>query len=407
VRIATGLSHPGQRGDQTRRAHSRPATCRLAVVIAASLLAAATPASANRRTTPEAPPPPPPSVSAAPRIEPAPFPSPLRPVRPLGLRLPTDNHALFDNRPEEFYMGVDRPINGKTELVWQGGQYGFVRNPVKLGEETFYVRFHEGLDIAPTVRDNRGEPLDLVRAIADGRVVFINATPGASNYGIYVVVEHDWGYGAFYSLYAHLMRIDAELGRPVRAGQTLGRLGYTGSGLDRRRAHLHLELNMMLSDTFEAWHQHNNPAAVTPVTPYHGHNLAGLDLAALYHAHLTNPNLTLPEFLASQEPYFRVLAPAGPRPPSLLRRYPWLVPHAIDPAAPPACPAYEITFTASGLPLAITPSDECPPYPVVIAAIPFHGRHSWRTSDRLGGTGTAAELTAKGIQYVRLLTEVP
>lgn len=352
--------------------------------------------------SPDAPPVPPP-----PRIDPAPFPSPLTPPRPLGLRLPTDNQALLEGRPEAFYMGVDRTVDGKTELVWQGGQFGFVRNPAKLGDETYFIRFHEGLDIAPTVRDNRGEPLDLVRAIADGRVVFVNASPRASNYGNHVVVEHDWGYGTFYSLYAHLRSVEAEPGATVRAGQTLGRLGYTGSGLDRRRAHVHLELNMLLSGSFETWQREVEPASLSASTVYHGHNLAGLDLAALYQALAADPGLSIPGFLATQEPYYRVLAPAGAEPPSLLRRYPWLNPQATSPASPPACPSYEITLTASGLPLAIVPSAQSTPYPIVVATVPFHGRHSWRTGGRLGGTGTAAELTAKGTQYIRLLTGAP
>lgn len=301
-------------------------------------------------------------------------------------------------------MGVDRLVEGKTTLVWQGGQFGFVRDPNRLGDETFYVRFHEGLDIAPTVRDNRGEPLDLVRAIADGRVVHVHARPGASNYGNHVVVEHDWGYGTFYSLYAHLMRVEAEPGAPIRAGQTLGRLGYTGSGIDRRRAHVHLELNMLLSDTFEQWQGRMEPGSLAAPSLFHGYNLAGLDLAGFYKALAADPGLTVPEFLATQEPYYKVLAPAGAAPPSLLRRYPWLSPIATSSAAPVACVSYEITLTASGLPLTMAPSGQHTPYPVVMAAVPFHGRHSWRTMGRLGGTGTAAELTVKGTQYIQLLT---
>jgi murein DD-endopeptidase MepM/ murein hydrolase activator NlpD len=347
---------------------------------------------------------PPPVLPPAPKIDPGPFPTPLCPVVPLQLRLPTDNRALLEGRPEDFFMGVDRTVEGKAELVWQGGQFGFVRNPAKLGDETYFIRFHEGLDIKPTLRDNRGEPLDLVRAIADGRIVFVNATPGASNYGKYVVVEHNWGYGTFYSLYAHLMRVEAEAGAPVRAGQTLGRLGYTGSGIDRRRAHLHLELNMLLSDTFEQWQRQMEAASLTASSVYHGHNLAGLDIAELFKAQAADPGLTIPGFLATQEPYYKVLAPAGPQTPSLLRRYPWLNPLATTPAAPPVCPSYEITLTASGLPLSMVPSALTTPYPVVVASVPFHGRHSWRTSGRLGGTGTAAELTAKGAQYIKLLT---
>jgi murein DD-endopeptidase MepM/ murein hydrolase activator NlpD len=344
------------------------------------------------------------AVPLAPRIAPSPYPRPTDPVRRLDLRLPTDNRALFDGQPEAFYMGVDRPVDGKTALVWQGGQFGFVRNPTPLGEETYFIRFHEGLDIAPTVRDNRGDPLDLVRSIADGRVVFVNSVSGASNYGLHVVIEHDWGYGTFYSLYAHLMRIEAEPGAQVRAGQTLGRLGYTGSGIDRRRAHLHLELNMLLSDRFEEWQRQNDPASLSAATLYHGYNLAGLDLAALYQSLGDQPGLSLPAFFATQEPYYRVLAPAGSEMPSVLRRYPWLNPHPTSPLAPPDCPSFEITLTASGLPLAMVPSALTTPEPVVTATVPFHGRHSWRTSGRLGGTGTAAELTPKGLQYIRLIT---
>ena len=344
------------------------------------------------------------SVVAGSRVQPASFPlATAKPAR-LGLRLPTDNRGLFEGKPEEFYMGVDRKVEGKTGLVWQGGQFGFVRNPHPLGEETIFIRFHEGMDIAPTVRDNRGEPLDLVRGIADGRVVFVNGVAGASNYGKYVVVEHDWGYGTFYSLYAHLMRIEIEAGMVVRAGQTLGRLGYTGSGIDRRRAHLHLELNMLLSDGFETWQRQMDPGSLTAPTLFHGHNLAGLDLAALYRAQAMDEGLTIPEFLASQEPYFKVLAPAGAERPSLLRRYPWLSAQALSSSAGLSCPSYEITFTASGLPLAMVPSGQVTPYPVVIASVPFNGRHSWRTMGRLTGTGTAAALSAKGTQYVKLLT---
>jgi hypothetical protein len=99
----------------------------------------------------------------------------LSKVRALDLRFPTDNRAVLDGNPQAFYMGVDRTVDEKRTFVWEGGQFGFVRNPFKLGDETVFTRFHEGIDIAPTLRDNRGEPLDAVCSIADGRVVFTNA----------------------------------------------------------------------------------------------------------------------------------------------------------------------------------------------------------------------------------------
>jgi hypothetical protein len=53
---------------------------------------------------------------------------------------------------------------------WQGGQYGFVRDPVETAAGTIYTRFHEGMDIRPMRRDARGEPIDEVRAVAGARV---------------------------------------------------------------------------------------------------------------------------------------------------------------------------------------------------------------------------------------------
>lgn len=336
------------------------------------------------------------------QIFPAPPPATPGPLRALNLRLPTDNRSLLEGKPDEFYMGVDRTIDGQSRLVWEGGQYGFVRNPFKLGEETVYTRFHEGVDIAPTVRDNRGEPLDLVRAIDAGRVVFASDNPRASNYGNYVVVEHDWGCGTFYSLYAHLARVDAKAGEPITSGGVLGKLGHTGSGLDRRRAHVHLEINLLLSDRFEVWQQQTDPDSLSARTPFHGHNLAGLDVAGLFLALKEDPELRLPAFFARQAPYFQVLAP-NKGIPSLLRRYPWLCPEPLAAETPINAPSWQIAFSASGLPLSLRPSRETTPYPVITAVVPHEGKHSWRTLNRVGGTGAAAQLTRKGTEYVNLV----
>lgn len=336
-------------------------------------------------------------------VRPAPAPKRLAPWRPLRLQLPTDNHALLEGRMEAFYMGVDRTIDGQSRLVWEGGQYGFVRNPLQSGEETIYTRFHEGVDIAPTQRDARGEPLDLVHAIDEGRVVFVNDKAGASNYGKYVVVEHEWGGGTFYSLYAHLSRVDVKAGAQLKQGEGLGKMGYTGSGLDRRRAHLHLEINVLLSDRFDEWQQRSNPAAASTFAWFHGHNLAGVDVAGLFLALQQEPELSLPEFILRQKPYYQVLAPRGPEVPSLLKRYPWLCPHPLAANTEITAPSWLISFTASGLPVSLEPSSEKAPYPVVTAVIPHRDKHSWRTLNRVSGTGPAAQLTRKGTEYVQLI----
>ena len=96
-------------------------------------------------------------------------------------------------------------------------------------------------------RDALGNPSDEVRAAAGGNVVHVSREAGASNYGRYVVVEHLWDGCPYYTLYAHLSSISVEPGQPVRQGEVLGIMGFTGAGIDRERAHTHFEVCMMLN----------------------------------------------------------------------------------------------------------------------------------------------------------------
>lgn len=95
----------------------------------------------------------------------------MRADEPLQLALPTANHALFSGHFSEFYQAIERNLHGVISHPWQGGQYGFVRDPITTASGTIYTRFHEGMDIRPVQRDARGEPLDPVRTIAAGEVV--------------------------------------------------------------------------------------------------------------------------------------------------------------------------------------------------------------------------------------------
>ena len=113
-----------------------------------------------------------------------------------------------------------------------------------------YLRFHEGIDIKPLSRTTRGEPLDRVRSIADGIVVHASNVSRHSNYGRFVVVEHWWDGSPYYSLYAHLNEIYVDREQEVVSGEALGLLGYTGVGINRRRAHVHLEINLMLKSVY-------------------------------------------------------------------------------------------------------------------------------------------------------------
>src|SRR6266480_153096 len=104
----------------------------------------------------------------------------------LDLVLPTDNDALFSGGGPAFYQYIERNHKGVKSTPWEGGQYGFVRDPTDTSAGIVYTRFHEGIDIKPVHRDANGEPLDQVRAIAVGKIVHTNLVPSHSNYGCYV-----------------------------------------------------------------------------------------------------------------------------------------------------------------------------------------------------------------------------
>jgi hypothetical protein len=282
--------------------------------------------------------------------------------------------------------------------VWEGGQFGFVRDPKKLtGGQVLFSRFHEGLDIRPLRRDERGEPQDEVRAIAAGEVVHTAMEPGRSNYGRYVVARHDWGYGPFFSLYAHLREVRVTPGTAVPAGGVLGLLGYSGTGIDRRRAHVHVELNLFLSSRFQAWHDayHKTP---NHNGLYNGLNLMGLDLAGLLLAQQKNPALSAAQFVTQAEPYYRVAVP-GAAEMEILRTYPWL---CVAPPEPPP-PAWEITFSAWGLPLAVQAGARGVAEPMVVWARDNTAPHYFPTRGCVTGTNGKALLTAEGLAFVRLV----
>ena len=322
----------------------------------------------------------------------------IAPGGPVKLQLPTKNTAIFSNRPDEFYMYTNRTFEGVTSKPWQAGQWGFVRNMKRTEEGVIGTRFHEGIDIKPVARDTKGNPLDDIMAIATGVVAHVNDVPGRSNYGRYVVVEHNWGDGPMFSLYAHLASISVTPGQRVLAGARLGRMGYTGAGLDRTRAHLHLELGLLFSLRFQDWH-----SAYSGGTNYHGihngMNLSGLDIATLYKELRRNPNLSIPAFLRSAPVYYKVTT-ARKGPLEIVERYPWL--RRGDHAQP--SPSWEISFTASGFPLAVAPSQRVVSRGTVTYVRSTRARHEYFTIRRLIGTGSKASLSASGERHLRLVT---
>ena len=322
----------------------------------------------------------------------------------LDLALPTDNHALLEGGGAAFYQVIERDFGGVKTKPWQGGRYGFVRNPLRTAEGLTYTRFHEGIDIRPLHRDAAGEPLDEVRAIAAGTVVYVNRSPALSNYGNYVVVEHRWDGCRYYSLYGHLGSVTAAIGEPVDRGTALGILGYTGEGLNRERAHLHLELNLMLSRAFASWHTRFFPTDRNPHGIYNGIyngiNLSGIDIARLYLALRKRPMLTIPEFLAAEKVFYRVEVPASKNF-YLAEAYPWLLGGQ---RTAEAAGAFEISFNAAGVPVKISSRSLTIAEPQLISVAPRPIDYTYLTRGQIGGSGAQPVLTESGKRQMQLLT---
>jgi hypothetical protein len=327
---------------------------------------------------------------------------PLAPAgaEPLAFQLPTENDNLLRGRPEKYYMYVDRTFEGERSTPWEGGAYGLVRNPVRVGGEVQYLRFHEGIDIAPVKRDKAGNPLDLVMSVADGTVVHVSDNPGRSNYGRYLVVAHpvDSRGNVVHSLYAHLAEATVEPGDRVRSGSVLGRMGYTGAGINRTRAHLHLELGLLMSERFDGW-MRTFGGGTNHHGIYNGMNLIGMDVAGFLTAHHRNPALTIPEFVRKSPAYFKVTIPRDGML-EFAERHPWL---AYGDLSKPS-PSWEMSLTATGLPTGIAVSQLKVDAPIVSAVRDSGVPHRYLTRGLLRGEGRSATLSSSGQKLISLIS---
>lgn len=316
----------------------------------------------------------------------------------IDLRLPTANHHLLSGEPEQFFMYVDRDFEGQKTKPWEGGSYGLVRNALRIGDQVIYTKFHEGIDILPLNRDKAGNPLDIVSSIADGRVVHTSPVAGHSNYGKYVVVEHTWENSCFYSLYAHLAEITCNPGDEVPAGTPLGRMGFTGTGINRERAHVHLEITMMLSRHFDEWHK-GSAGSPNSHGLFHGYNLQGFDPARLFTEHQANPELRISDHIASIPVHFKVTVPAKGTP-DFVTRYPWICHGSAEGAV-----SWEISFSADGVPIAFTPTMRRVNAPLVSWIQPSAIPQRYLTHNLVTGQTENAALTTSGKQLITLLTD--
>ena len=318
----------------------------------------------------------------------------------LALRLPTSN-APTPGGEAAFYMGVGQDtVQNIRTASWQAGQYGFVRDVIRTPIGYTFNRLHEGLDIAPVGRDANGEPLDTVRAAYDGVVAYAFKSTGSA-FGRHIAVEHDWGAGPVYTLYAHLNEVLISEGDSVASGEAIGRLGYTGRFINRERAHVHFEVDFMLNDNIQPWLKRHYGRAV-PHGRFFGTNLAGLNPTDLMEA-AQAPDFDFIEYVRAMPVGYRVAVP-GDRPLDLLNRYPWMRTDRPLPTspAPPAGTARALAPRADTL----APPDTAPrPLPAAPDADIQNGTGSWEVAFTqagvpIGARRIAREVTGPTVTYV-------
>lgn len=200
--------------------------------------------------------------------------------------------------------------------------YGSTRTALRNGRAV--PRFHEAIDLAPLSRDGAGRALDDVFSIADGRVVYVNRSAGASSYGRYIVIRHDDTIGPVYSLYSHLAGVSEDLNerQRVKRGALLGRMGHSSTlGIPRSRSHLHFEVCLMLNSNFEGWLRKHKMGVRHGA--HHGWNLTGIDPLALYPSSDRLQLFSMEEHLASLPVAFELIL-RSEHPLDYFERYPAL-----------------------------------------------------------------------------------
>lgn len=100
-------------------------------------------------------------------------------------------------------------------------EYGYRDHPI---DGTY--KFHGGIDIG-------GQTGDPIAAFADGTVAYVGE---GDSYGKYLQLDHGNGVKSFY---AHCSDVCVRKGQTVKAGETIAKVGSTGSATG---PHLHLEL---------------------------------------------------------------------------------------------------------------------------------------------------------------------
>lgn len=139
---------------------------------------------------------------------------------------------------EKSYAEIDEMISNKEKLLASIPAIQPISNKISNSivsgfgtriDPVYKVeKFHAGLDFAAP----QGTP---IYATADGRIKQAGYDEGG--YGNHVVVSHGYGYE---TLYGHMVRIKARVGRSIKRGEVIGWVGNTGKSTG---PHCHYEVH--------------------------------------------------------------------------------------------------------------------------------------------------------------------
>ena len=254
---------------------------------------------------------------------------------------PTPNRAWEQGLSSDAW--VQPTVSGDPE----SGLFGCVRSN--------HTQFHEGIDIRPVGHDVHGEPTDKITAAMDGIVRHVNTSPGASNYGRYIVVEHPGVTPAVYTLYAHLARVEPGIvsGATVSRGQVMGTMGRSegSAAIPKDRAHLHFEIGLMVTQNFQAWYVGRKFGSPNEQGLWNGMNLMGIDPQDFLREWRGRKVDNFQEYFDRMRPVVRVRV-ATSRTPDFVSRYPALL---RKPRPAGLVAGWEVECNATGLPFAWTP----------------------------------------------------
>ena len=234
---------------------------------------------------------------------------------PILVGFPTAQTGLLRIDDPDVYMAT---ASGRIESA----HFGSTRTRSVQGR--ILPAFHMGIDIAPLQRDRRNRALDPVFAVADGRVGYANRVVGHSNYGLYVVLEHETVMGTIYTLYAHLRSVEDHVrpGAMVQKGDMLGIMGNTPSSIiPVVRSHLHFEVGVMQNRRFPDWASREEIRNLHGV--HHGWNLAGIQPLALYRSEERSQPFSMLAYLETIPEAFALVVEAR-RPVDYFVRHPLL-----------------------------------------------------------------------------------